>query len=84
MNNRYHLLSPMKDDILETALTSGINFAAKKYGVTYDEVYRIVKTFKDECTVPCSCEIFNSRGKGTMMCLHCDRKQRILIRTNTR
>lgn len=37
-----------EEDILETALNSGIRFAAQKHSVTEQQVREIVQKFKDE------------------------------------
>lgn len=66
INNILH-----KDDILETALNSGVFYTAKKYNITIKEVYDIVNWFKEdiEDNIPCSCE----RSKYVTMCFMCDK-----------
>ena len=61
-----------EDDILETALNSGIGFAAEKYNITKEEVYKIVRAFQLSIGEGvCSCE--RARLKGVeMMCFMCD------------
>ena len=60
-----------EDDILETALNSGIAFTAQKYNISKDEVYKIVRTFKTEIGDLCSCDKARLRGE-MMMCFICD------------
>jgi len=57
-----------EDDILETALNSGIAFTAQKYNISKDEVYKIVRKFKKEISDLCSCE---KAGLPTL-CFMCD------------
>lgn len=63
-----------EDDILETALNSGISFSAQKYGVSEQSVYEIVKKFKSELEddYPCSCEKASTNG-NVIMCFSCDK-----------
>ena len=61
-----------EDDILETALNSGIDFSAKKHNVDPKEVYRIVKAFQlDNGEGICSCEMARRKGNA-MFCFMCD------------
>ena len=60
-----------QDDILETALNSGIAFTAQKYNITKDEVYKIVRTFKIDIGDLCSCDKARLKGE-TVMCFSCD------------
>lgn len=59
-----------QDDILETALNSGIAFSAQKYNVTKEQVREIVMKFKNETGDPCECEMARKRGE-MMMCFFC-------------
>lgn len=66
-----------EDDVLETALNSGIKFAAQKYGVYETAVERVVKQFKVdiEDQRPCSPD----RGEGFWPCGSCKGWTRIKI-----
>ncbi len=72
-------MSDNKDDILETALNSGIQFAANKYSVSESEVTKIVKDFKFDIEDLCSCDKAALRGIVSM-CMFCDgRDNRIRV-----
>jgi len=63
-----------KEDILETALNSGIRYSAKQYNVSEKEVYSIVKEFKNEMSTEgglCPCEFANKQRNCGMMCFMC-------------
>ncbi len=70
-----------KDDILETALNSGIKFAAKKYSISTETVLEIVNEFKEDIEDKklCPCEESRKNGIG-VICFFCTRpKERINI-----
>lgn len=60
-----------QDDILETALNSGLAFAANKYNISVQEVYGIVKEFKVDIEDLCSCDRMRLKGL-TVMCIFCN------------
>lgn len=60
-----------EDDILECALNSGLEFASKKYDITVNEVYSMVRKFKVDIGDLCSCEKERLEG-NFIMCFICD------------
>lgn len=63
---------PQEEDILETALNSGLQRASEKFGVPIEQVRDIVLKFKkdiDDDSKEWSCPCKDS--KYTMMCFYC-------------
>ncbi len=60
-----------EDDILETALNSGLSFAADKYNISKEDVYQIVRKFKVDIEDLCSCDKERMLGRSCF-CFMCD------------
>jgi len=66
------------DDILESALNTGIKPTAKRYGIEESKVKSVVKAFKIDIEDLCMCE--KSRLNGiAMMCFFCTSEERIKL-----
>lgn len=57
-------------DVLETALTFGINYAINKHNSTYEIVQKLVNKFKVEINDLCDCKKEELKG-NTVMCSNC-------------
>jgi len=68
MNN---LFNP--EDIIEYTLQFGVNYTQNHFGISREEVLKIVKPFTDELDnllFPCTCT-------GNMICFMCEKRERL-------